>query len=199
MTTSPSNRLLLATALATLATACAGGSSSSGTVGPAGGTISSPSGVALQVPAGALSQPVALRIVEVAPGPGGVARVQLEPRGTALAAPATLSFELQDGNVVVSEVEHAAEGEVKHGLAKRRHAADSSGVVQVEVEVEDLGEVEVEHGATCDAACDAGTECDDGVCKADDVGDDAGTDPAGMPTDPTAPADDGGAHPAGHP
>jgi hypothetical protein len=219
MTTTP-NRLLLVAAFATLVTACAGGSRSGGTVGPAGGTVTSASGVALVVPAGALSTSVDLHIVEVEPGNGAMARIELEPRGTKLAAPAKLSFKLDDGNVVVSEVEHAASGEVKHGLSKQRHASSASGQVEVEVEVTELGEVEVEHGATCDVACDTGTACDDGVCTAEDVADDHGTDPAApgapddhgvdpatpatpaTPADPNAPApapvDDSGTHAPGH-
>jgi len=214
-TTTTTLRLSLALLVTSLVAACSGGGRSGGTIGSAGGTISTPSGISLRVPAGALSTPADLRIVEVAPSGAAMARIQLEPRGLALASPATLTFKVADGNVRVAEVEHGAEAEVRHELAKHRH--DASG--EVEVEVEHLGEVEVEHGATCAAACDTGFECDDGVCKADDAGDDGGVDdPAthdvgddhgidptapAAPADPGAPApapvDDHGQHGAGHP
>jgi hypothetical protein len=172
-----------------LATGCGGAGRSSGAVGPAGGTVSTPSGISLRVPAGALAAETELRIVELEPGSGKMARVSLEPRGLALAAPATLSFKVEDGNVKLAEVEHGAEGEVRTELGKHR------GAGEVEVEVEHLGEIEMEHGLTCDAACDTGFECDDGVCKADDVGDDNGVDPAPAPG---ATPDDNGTHGAGH-
>jgi hypothetical protein len=202
--TSPT-RVALVLSLASLLTACSGGARSSGTIGAAGGSVTTPSGLKLSVPAGALAQPTELRIVEVEPGAGAMARIQLEPRDLVLAAPATLTLKVEDGNVRVSEVEHAAEGEVKHQLDKQRH--DASG--EVEVEVHHLGELEVEHGTACSAACDTGFECDDGVCKADDsgvddpathdVGDDHGVDPV-APVDPGAPVvDDHGQHAPGHP
>ena len=211
MPTTPT-RLALVLSLASLLTACSGGARSSGTIGAAGGTVTTPSGLRLSVPPGALAQPVELRIVEVEPGGGAMARIQLEPRDLLLAAPATLTLKVEDGNVRVSEVEHAAEGEVKHQLDKQRH--DARG--EVEVEVHHLGELEVEHGTACDVACDTGFECDDGVCKADDAGDDTGVDDPAThdvgddhgvdpvapvaPVDPGAPVvDDHGQHGAGHP
>jgi hypothetical protein len=190
MTPTTTNRFLLVVAATSLLTlsACSGGARSGGTVGPAGGTITSASGLRLTVPAGALQSQVELHIVEVEPGAGAMARVQLEPHDLVLAAPAHLSFKVEDGNVRAAEVEHGAEGEVKHQLETRRHTAQG----EVEVQVETLGEVELEHGATCDPACDTGMECDDGVCKAEDVGDDSGTDPTATGTTP----DDHGTDPA---
>jgi hypothetical protein len=181
-------RIALALSLASLVSACAGGARTSGTVGPAGGTITSASGVSLRIPAGALSQPTELRLVETEPGSGEMERIQIEPNDLKLALPASLTFKVQDGNVRLAEVEHGPEGEVKTELEKHRH--DSLG--EVEVEVEHGAEVEMEHGAACATACDTGFECDDGVCKADDLLDDNGVDA------PTTTPDDNGTDPAPH-
>jgi len=219
MTTTTRSALVLAfTSLVTLATGCSGGAGrTGGTIGPAGGAVSTPSGITLRVPAGALARETEIRIVESEPESGKMARVSLEPRGLVLAAPATVAFKVEDRNVRLAEVEHGAEGEIRTELEKHR------GAGEVEVEVEHLGEIEMEHGLTCDAACGAGLECDDGVCKADDngiddpathdvgddngiddpathdVGDDNGVDPAPAPGATTTPIDDHGNHGAGHP
>ncbi|MBK9515968.1 MAG: hypothetical protein IPO09_01195 [Anaeromyxobacter sp.] len=177
MTTS--TRLAFTLSLATLIAACSDGPlHSSVFIGAAGGSVSTQSGITLRVPAGALSTQTEVRLVEAEPGGGAMARVALQPAGLALAAPATLTFRVDDANVRLSEVEHGPEGEVRHELEKRRHAGE------VEVEVHRLGEVEMEHGLTCAAECGAGLECDDGVCKVHteddpathDVGDDNGID-----------------------
>jgi len=191
-------RIAFTLSLATLIAACSGNAPKSKSIGAAGGSISTASGITLRVPAGALSQPTEVTIVESAPRDGTMARVSLQPAGLTLAAPATLTFKVEDGNVKLAEVEHGPEGEVRTELEKHRHAGE------VEVEVEHLGEVEMEHGLTCEVACDAGFECDDGVCQAHveddpathDVGDDNGVDPAPAPT---APVDDNGGHAPGHP
>jgi len=197
--TTTTTRFALTLSLTTLIAACSSGHDPLSTpVGAAGGSVSTASGITLRVPAGALSTPTDLRIVERQPNDGAMARIELEPRGLVLAVPATLTFKVDDGNVKLSEVEHAASGEVHHGLSKHRHAGE------VEVQVEQLGELEMEHGLTCQVACDAGFECDDGVCQAHveddpathDLGDDHGVDPA--PT-PGAPADDHGVDPGAPP
>jgi hypothetical protein len=206
-------RIALALSFASLAAACSGHDPMSTSIGAAGGSVTTQSGITLRVPAGALSAQTELRLVETQPRDGAMARVEVEPRGVAFAVPATLSFKVEDGNVKLSEVEHGPEGEVRTELEKRRHAGE------VEVELEHGAEIELEHGLTCDVACGAGFECDDGVCKAHveddpathDVGDDHGVDPApapGTPADdngvdpapaPGAPADDHGNHGPGHP
>jgi len=178
MTTKTSFAAVLS--LAALVSACSGGSSKSTTIGAAGGFLTTSSGITLTVPAGALARETEVRVVETQPRDGAMARVALEPANLALAAPATVAFKVEDGNVRLSEIEHGPEGEVRHGLEKHRHG----GRGEVEVEVHRLGEIEMEHGLTCDAACGTGFECDDGVCKAHaeddpathDVGDDKGTD-----------------------
>ena len=179
-------RIAFTLSLATLIAACSGHDPKSKSIGAAGGSISTASGITLRVPAGALSQPTDVTIVESAPRDGTMARVSLQPAGLALAAPATLSFKVEDGNVKLAEVEHGPEGEVRTELEKHRHTGE------VEVEVEHLGEVEMEHGLTCQVACDAGFECDDGACKPHDEVeasgsvDDHGVDPAPAPgTTPT--------------
>jgi hypothetical protein len=172
------NRIALTLSLATLIAACSGHDPMSKSIGAAGGSVSTASGITLRVPAGALSSQTEVRLVETEPRSGAMARVEIEPRGLALAVPATLSFRVEDGNVRLAEIEHGPEGEVRHELEKRR------GAGEVEVEVEHLAEVEMEHGLTCAAECGAGFECDDGVCKVHveddpathDVGDDDGID-----------------------
>jgi hypothetical protein len=216
-------RIAFALAFASFIAACSGHDPMSTTIGAAGGTVTTPSGITLRVPAGALSQPTELKLVETQPRDGAMARVELEPRDVAFAVPVSVSFKVEDGNVRLSEVEHGPEGEVRHALEKRRHAGE------VEVEVEHGAELEMEHGLTCDVACGAGFECDDGVCKvhvedaADDngvddpathdvgddngiddpathdVGDDNGVDPAPAPAPAPAPVDDKGGSTPGHP
>ena len=213
--TTTTTRIAFTLSLASLVAACSGHDPmATSSIGAAGGSVTTSTGITLRVPAGALSSPTELRIVESTPRDGAMARVSLEPAGLALAAPATISFKVADGNVKVAEIEHGAEGEVRRELEKRRH--DATG--EVEVEVEHLAELEMEHGRTCQAACGDGFECDDGVCQAHveddpathdagddagvddpathDVGDDGGVDPAPAPG---APVDDGGNHGAGHP
>lgn len=171
-------RIAFTLSLATLVAACSGHDPMSRSIGAAGGTVSTASGITLRVPAGALSQSTELRLVESAPRDGAMARVSLEPAGLALAAPATLTFRVEDGNVRVAEVEHGPEGEVRHELERRRRTGE------VEVEVHRSGEIEMEHGRTCAVECGAGFECDDGLCQphqeddpaTHDVGDDNGVD-----------------------
>jgi hypothetical protein len=213
--------------LSTLVAACSGHEPMSTSIGAAGGSVTTQSGITLRVPAGALSRQTELRLVETQPRDGAMARVEVEPRGVAFAVPATLGFKVEDGNVRLSEVEHGPEGEVRTELAKRRHAGE------VEVELEHGAEIELEHGLTCEVACGAGLECDDGLCMAHveddpathdlgddhgiddpathDLGDDNGVDPApapGNPADdhgvdpapaPGAPVDDKGGSTPGHP
>jgi hypothetical protein len=220
-------RIGFALSLSTLIAACSGPDPMSTSIGAAGGSVTTQSGITLRVPAGALSRSTELRLVETQPRDGAMARVEIEPRDVAFAVPATLGFKVEDGNVRISEVEHGPEGEVRTELEKRRHAGE------VEVELEHGAEVELEHGLACDVACGTGFECDDGVCKVHveddpathdagddngvddpathDVGDDDGVDPApapGTPADdngvdpapaPGAPADDNGDHGPGHP
>ncbi|MCM2333764.1 MAG: hypothetical protein NDI82_07435 [Anaeromyxobacteraceae bacterium] len=207
------SRIALALSLASLVAACSGHDpmSSSSSIGADGGTVTTASGITLRVPAGALSTQTEVRLLETQPRDGAMARVEVEPRDLALAVPATLSFEVEDGNVRLSEIEHGPEGEIRHELEKRRHTGE------VEVEVHRGGEIEMEHGLACEVECGAGFECDDGVCKVHveddpathdvgddngmddpathDLGDDNGVDPAPAPP---APIDDNGNDGPGH-
>jgi hypothetical protein len=190
-------RIALSLSLATLIAACSGHDPMSTSIGAAGGSVTTASGITLRVPAGALAGATEVGIVETQPRDGAMARVEIEPRGLALATPASLSFRVEDGNVRLAEVEHGPEGEIRHELERRRHTGE------VEVHLRHLGEIEMEHGLTCDVACGAGFECDDGVCKVHveddpathDVGDDNGVD------DPATHdvGDDNGNDGAGHP
>ncbi len=174
------SRIALALSFASLVAACSGHDpmSTSSSIGAAGGTVTTASGITLRVPAGALSTQTEVRLLETQPRDGAMARVEVEPRDLALAAPATLTFKVEDGNVRLSEIEHGPEGEIRHELEKRRRAGE------VEVEVHRGGEIEMEHGLICAVDCGAGFECDDGLCKVHveddpathDVGDDNGVD-----------------------
>ncbi|HET9552492.1 MAG TPA: hypothetical protein VFP50_05945 [Anaeromyxobacteraceae bacterium] len=203
----PTNRIAFALSFAALVSACSGSSRSQGSIGTAGGSVRTASGITLSVPAGALKSETEIRIVESEPQAGKMAQIELEPHGLQLDKPATLSFKTDDPNVKLAEVEHGPEGEVRTELQKH------DGAGEVEVEVEHLGEVEMEHGAACDPACGSGMECDDGVCKphVEDAApaagtaapDDKGVDPTAAAPVSTAPAstpvvDDHGSHTAGH-
>jgi hypothetical protein len=158
--------LIIASSAAALSLIGCGSSSSkpstTQTVGAAGATLKA--GVAtLTIPAGAVAANtvVTLREGEVRQS-GRHSRIEVEPRGLALASPGQLSVKIDDSNVKIRMVD------------------DSGGLHQVEVEdrnhhqfktsLSHLGEIEVEleHGLTCAPACGATQECDDGVCKAHD-------------------------------
>lgn len=176
-------KLSLSAVFALALAACGGSSKSqsqpvSARIGAAGGTIQAPS-VKLSVPAGALSQEVEIRITEVEPG-HGIARFELEPQGLALAAKATLSVDAPAGAGPTRLVE--VENEVEHALENEH---EMSGAPGREAELDHLGEVELREMSSCSPACDAGLECDDGACKADDAGAAAvaGNCPAGQELD----------------
>jgi hypothetical protein len=137
--------------------------SASASVGPAGGTIST-GAVTLRVSPGAVSSQTEITVSEL-PSGEGERRIEIEPRGLALGASATLTVRSDDGNAHderLVELEHSAMGEVEHALEG-----------EVENEVEHAREAEIHHLGTfedrparaCTPACDAGLECDDGVCK----------------------------------
>ncbi|HEY7726274.1 MAG TPA: hypothetical protein VH880_13135 [Anaeromyxobacteraceae bacterium] len=152
----PTAKLTLASSLALALAACGGTAPASARIGPAGGHVRSAGGAQLSVPAGALEQEVEISIVE-AESRNGIARFQLEPRGLALAAKATVSVRAPGAGPtrlvgMENETEHALENEreVEHGR---------------EAEIEHLAEVELRHMNACAPACGAGFECDDGACK----------------------------------
>jgi hypothetical protein len=148
-------------ALLLCSVACGGGNASTQqTVGAAGATLQA-GAATLTIPAGALTADTQVTLREAEPEHAGrVKRVEIEPSGKSLAQPARVSIRVDDSNVKV-----------------KMHGSDD-GLLDVEVEDHNHGdfktslsalgavEVEVEHGATCTAACASGQECDDGVCKA---------------------------------
>lgn len=100
--TSVPRRVLL---VVLLAVGCGGaGKPSAGTpgdtrVGPSGGTVTSPEGVVLVVPANALSADTALSVVvSTAPAPAGAASplFRFEPAGTTFTVPVTVSIPLSE-------------------------------------------------------------------------------------------------------
>ncbi|HET7826027.1 MAG TPA: hypothetical protein VFK90_11870, partial [Anaeromyxobacter sp.] len=134
--------------------------SATATVGPAGATLST-GAATLTVPAGALAQPTQITVSEAEPHHAGrTLRVEIEPHGLALAAPARLAVRFDDSNAKVKLVDdngtlHSVEVEDRnHGEYKTPE--DHLGEM----------EVELEHGAACTPACTTGQECEDGVCKA---------------------------------
>jgi len=152
--------------VASFALAACGGSPSaqrtvlaSGRVGPQGGTVQSAT-ARLDIPAGALRSEVEIHLLETEPH-HGVARVELEPRGLALAGRGHLSVRMPAGVGPLkmvgmeNEVEHALEAEHENQTEHAREA-----------EIEHLAEIELRHQNVCDPACGTGFECDDGVCKA---------------------------------
>lgn len=145
--------------------ACGGGPQATGKIGPAGGTVAA-AGVRLSIPAGALSREVQVQVNELPRREGEPRRIHLGPDDTTLARPATLVVTSDDGNAAderLVEIEHQGELEVEHGLETERHDEVEHGR---EAEIEHLGEFELREARTCDVACDAGFECDDGLCKA---------------------------------
>lgn len=192
----------LTLAAATLA-AC-GNASSKGTIGPEGGTLTSPSGVTLKVAPGAVATETQIEIVDAAPRHGEHRRIELEPRGLKLSGKATVTVRVDDSKGAVKlvevEVEHGAEGEVEveHAL-ETEHGVEVETEHAREAEIDHLGTLEVRDAAPCDPPCGTGFECDDGVCKAhpedasgnddppkaDDSGATPSTDPGTPPvTDP---------------
>jgi hypothetical protein len=156
---------MLVAVAATIAACSGNGGSASGKVGPAGGVLRTQSGVTLTVPKGAIAAETELRIREAQPRDGAVRRIELEPRDLKLGARVTVSVRsgTDAAGLKLVGIEQGPGGEVEHALEAERHDARDDAR---EAELEHLGTLEVRHGATCDPACDATQECDDGVCKA---------------------------------
>lgn len=155
------NRIVLVAVSIALA-ACGGGGSPSTvqTVGAAGATLKA-GAASLSIPAGALSQGTQVTLREAEPRhQGRVARIEVEPRGLALARPARLSIQLDDANARV-KMHDGNDDLVDVEIEDRNH-----GVYKTSMDRLGEIEVELEHGRACSPACAAGQECDDGVCKA---------------------------------
>jgi hypothetical protein len=147
-------------AVLTLA-ACGSSKSASAKIGPQGGILATRSGLQLAVPAGALSQEVEIQLHDAAPHDGAVARIEMEPKGLKLGGKARVSVKLSDDSPMKlveiedgTEAEHALENEQENQVEHSREA-----------QMDHLGTVELRHQHSCDVACDAGMECDDGVCQ----------------------------------
>jgi hypothetical protein len=149
-------------AVAVVALAACGGSSqpaTTQTVGSAGATLKT-STSALTIPAGAVTQNVEVTLREAEPRhQGRAARVEVEPRGLALAVPGRLSVQVDDTNAKV-KMHDANDDLVQVEVEDRNHGSWKTTMSK-------LGEIEVEleHGVACSPACAAGQECDDGACK----------------------------------
>jgi hypothetical protein len=146
--------------LAAFAAACGGSSSwSTGRIGPAGGALTSPRGLELRIPSGALGSEVEIQLREAEPRHDALLRVEMEPRGLAFATAVKVSVKVDDASrFKLVEIEN----EVEHGLESEHH--DQAEHAR-EGEIHHLGVVELRHAAACSAQCAAGLECDDGVCK----------------------------------
>jgi len=150
-------------ALFALALAACGGSTSSasGRMGTAGGTLTTPSGARLDIPAGALSREGEVRMREVEPRNGAEVRVEVElPEALRLAARISVKAEDSAHHKLVQ-----IENEVEHGIETERHNEREHSR---EAAVKHGGTFELRHAAVCAEACGAGLECDDGVCKPHD-------------------------------
>jgi len=149
----------LAVSLVALAMACGGGATeqTSAKLGTQGGQVSLGSGLTLKVPAGALTEAVAVTVRETRHGPDR--EIELEPHGLALAVPATLSVS-DDGT-----------GELEHESGEHLEGARGGG--QLEAQVSRFERLRVRHGRSGDGGLDDrgghGEHADGG-----EVGDDRG-------------------------
>jgi hypothetical protein len=159
--TRTASRYFLVAALAAAATACGGPSSSSAVIGPKGGVVSTSSGFALSIPAGALQSEVEIHVTEAEPNDGATHRFEIEPHDLPLQAKAHVSMKegADDGLMklvgkdgeIETELENEHENEIEHSR---------------EADIDHLRDIEMRHQRVCNPVCDAGFECDDGVCKA---------------------------------
>lgn len=138
------------------------------TVGPAGGSITLRSGLTVEVPEGALEHEVELHVRDIELG-HGEHEVELEPHGTVLKVPGTLSVDDDGRRVEAMETEHGLLGVHRHGA-------------RVEVQFERLGRVSLRRfddsswadGGSDDVAGDDHGRHGNGADDAADAGDDHG-------------------------
>jgi hypothetical protein len=158
------SRYALAAVLATALAACGGSapkSSQSARIGPQGGAVSTQSGFTLSVPAGALSQEVEIQVNEAEPNDGAQHRFELEPHDLKLNGTIHVSMKLGSDDATMKMVE-VDDNDVEHAL---ENEADDAAEHSREADMDHMGNIEVRHQHACTPACDAGLECDDGVCK----------------------------------
>ncbi len=161
----PMNLVRSLVALASFSLVACGSSAGQGTavtqtIGAAGGTLQAGSSV-VSIPAGALAAPTTITVREAEPHHAGrTHRVEIEPSGTSLAAPAQVSIRVDDTNAHV-KMHDSADDLMDVEVEDRNHSMFKTSMSQLEAV-----EVEVEHGASCSTACAAGQECEDGACVA---------------------------------
>lgn len=158
------SRYALAAVLATALAACGGSApktSQSARIGPQGGALSTQSGFTLSVPAGALSQEVEIQVNETEPNDGASHRFELEPRDVKLNASVHMSMKLGSDDSTMKMVEVDDNG-TEHALENEH---DDAAEHSRDADMDHLGNVEIRHQKACTPTCDAGLECDDGVCK----------------------------------
>ncbi len=149
-----------------IATACASGARtdvSTATLGPAGGTLKT-ANVRLDVPAGALQAQTQITVRETQGPSGTVRRVEIDPTGLALAAPARVSMR-DDGSRGPFRMGHVQN---QQWSALGRYCEDASWH-QHSGDLPQLATVDLAHGAVCNPACAANQYCVDGVCRTPDA------------------------------
>ncbi len=142
------------------AAACGTSSDGSTTLGPTGGTLRT-ANVRLDIPAGALQTQTQISIREMQGPIGTVRRVEIQPSGLALAAPARISMR-DDGSQGPFRLQN------QQGSGLGRYCQDPSWH-QHSGDLSHLGTVDLSHGAACNPACAAGQYCVDGVCRTPDA------------------------------
>lgn len=171
-------KALLGMAVAALVSCGTTSEQAAQTVGAAGGRVTLKSGLELEVPAGALSDDTVVTVREVR-NENGEREIEVEPRGTTLATPGTLSMPDDSGGEVEAR-------EVEHG-GTRPHRRQNG---RVEVEIERFEHLHIGRRGSDDSDAgvpdDHGGDTDGGV---DDHGVDldAGTDDHGGATANGAP------------
>lgn len=160
MNRTTTSRLLIAALLAAALSACGGASSGSATIGPRGGVVTTSTGFALSIPAGALSKETEIQVNEAEPRDGATHRFELEPHDLPLQAKAHLSMKegADDGPMKLVEMENETEQELEN---EHEDTAEHAR----EADIDHLGVIEMRHQRACTTPCGAGFECDDGVCK----------------------------------
>ncbi len=149
-----------ALALAVIVAAGCGGNHEAGTtIGAAGGTLKT-ANVRLDVPAGALRSDTRITLRETQGPTGTVRRVEIDPSGLALAAPARVSIK-DDGSPGTFKL---VQGQQTLG-----RSCDDASWHQHSGDVSRLGPVDLAHGATCNPACSTGQVCHDGACRTPDA------------------------------
>ncbi len=144
-----------------VAAACSGSHQTGTTIGAAGGTIKT-ANVRLDIPAGALRFDTRITLTETQGPAGTIRRVEMDPNGLALGAPARVSFK-DDGSQgpfrVVQAQNQQDLGRPCNDDSWHQHSGDLG----------QLGTVDLTHGASCNLGCAAGQYCVNGGCRTPDA------------------------------